>query len=179
MSNLKDRSCTLCGTATQAYSHEKYPFCLNCVTLGKAFEYIKKVSIKSVCVKCNIPVETGVLVRTKGLLCNGCYSSHMISKGLKSQKTAATERESKMSEQNAEEVSAEEVSAEAPQVKKKRTVVRLGQTKLIDKLLKDGKTDEQVLEEVKTQIPQYPAEKIPQLIKIRKAHLKKAQQTTA
>jgi hypothetical protein len=50
---------------------------------------------------------------------------------------------------------------------------RLGQTKLIDELLKAGKSDKEVFDTVRVKIPTYPADKLPKLIKLRQYHLKK------
>lgn len=50
---------------------------------------------------------------------------------------------------------------------------RLGQTKLIDKLLDKKMTDLEIFNEVQKEIPDYPKEKLPKLIKLRKYHQKK------
>jgi hypothetical protein len=50
---------------------------------------------------------------------------------------------------------------------------RLGQTKLIDSLLKEGKNDKQIFDAVREKIPAYPADKLPKLIKLRQYHMKK------
>ena len=50
---------------------------------------------------------------------------------------------------------------------------RLGQTKLIDELLKAGKSDKEVFDAVREKIPTYPADKLPKLIKLRQYHIKK------
>jgi hypothetical protein len=50
---------------------------------------------------------------------------------------------------------------------------RLGQTKLIDSLLKEGKNDKQIFDAVREKIPTYPADKLPKLIKLRQYHMKK------
>ena len=55
---------------------------------------------------------------------------------------------------------------------KKKSQNRLGQTKLIDTLLKAGKSEAEIIAEVKEKIPLYPAEKIPQMIKLRRYHVK-------
>lgn len=49
---------------------------------------------------------------------------------------------------------------------------RLGQTKLIDDLLKAGKSEQEIIAEVRSKIPLYPADKIPQMIKLRRYHVK-------
>lgn len=49
---------------------------------------------------------------------------------------------------------------------------RLGQTKLIDELLRAGKNEKEVFEVVRTKIPEYPADKLPKLIKLRQYHVK-------
>jgi hypothetical protein len=49
---------------------------------------------------------------------------------------------------------------------------RFGQTKLADELLTQGLTFEQVVEEIKKRLPLYPAEKIPQLVRIRMSGFK-------
>lgn len=48
---------------------------------------------------------------------------------------------------------------------------RLGQTLLVDSLLKTKKTDLEIYEEVRRKIPLYPEEKIMKLVKLRKYHL--------
>lgn len=50
---------------------------------------------------------------------------------------------------------------------------RLGQTKLIDDLLRAGKSEAEITEAIKTQIPSYPVERIPKMIKLRQYHVKK------
>lgn len=50
---------------------------------------------------------------------------------------------------------------------------RLGQTKLIDTLLKAGKTEKEIFNTVREKIPTYPADKLPKLIKLRQYHVKK------
>ena len=49
---------------------------------------------------------------------------------------------------------------------------RFGQTKLADELLAQGLTFEQVVEEIKKRLPLYPADKIPQLVRIRMSGIK-------
>ena len=49
---------------------------------------------------------------------------------------------------------------------------RFGQTKLADELLNQGLTFDQVVEEIKKRLPLYPADKIPQLVRIRMSGLK-------
>ncbi len=50
---------------------------------------------------------------------------------------------------------------------------RLGQTKLIDDLIKVGKTEKEIFDAVREKIPAYPADKLPKLIKLRQYHVKK------
>lgn len=50
---------------------------------------------------------------------------------------------------------------------------RLGQTKLIDDLLKAGKNEKEIFDTVREKIPSYPADKLPKLIKLRQYHVKK------
>jgi hypothetical protein len=66
-----------------------------------------------------------------------------------------------------------EVTAKTPKVKKESRQTRLGQTKLIDDLLKAGKTEKEVFDTVREKIPAYPADKLPKLIKLRQYHVKK------
>ena len=49
---------------------------------------------------------------------------------------------------------------------------RLGQTKLIDDLLRAGKSEAEIIAEVTAKIPAYPADKIPKMIKLRQYHIK-------
>lgn len=53
------------------------------------------------------------------------------------------------------------------------SINRMGQCKLVDGLIKEGKTDDQIAKEVKERIPEYPEEKIRPLIKIRRAHMER------
>lgn len=55
---------------------------------------------------------------------------------------------------------------------KKKSQNRLGQTKLIDELLRAGKNEAEIIATVKEKIPLYPAEMIPQMIKLRRYHVK-------
>jgi hypothetical protein len=50
---------------------------------------------------------------------------------------------------------------------------RLGQTKLIDELLKAGKNEKEVFDAVREKIPTYPADRLPKLIKLRQYVVKK------
>ncbi len=49
---------------------------------------------------------------------------------------------------------------------------RLGQTKLIDSYIKEGKSDSEIIASVKEKIPAYPSEKLPKLVKLRRYHTK-------
>lgn len=49
---------------------------------------------------------------------------------------------------------------------------RFGQTKLADELLSQGLTFDQVVEEIKKRLPLYPADKVPQLVRIRMSGFK-------
>jgi hypothetical protein len=60
-----------------------------------------------------------------------------------------------------------------PKAKKESRQTRLGQTKMIDDLLKAGKTEKEVFDTVRIKIPEYPADKLPKLIKLRQYHVKK------
>jgi hypothetical protein len=66
-----------------------------------------------------------------------------------------------------------EVVVKAPKAKKESRQTRLGQTKMIDDLLKAGKTEKEVFDTVREKIPAYPADKLPKLIKLRQYHVKK------
>ena len=57
--------------------------------------------------------------------------------------------------------------------KKESRQNRLGQTKLIDDLLKSGKSEKEIFDTVREKIPAYPADKLPKLIKLRQYHVKK------
>lgn len=67
----------------------------------------------------------------------------------------------------------EEPVAKVKAIKPEGRQKRLGQTKLIDDLLKAGKSEAEITEEVKKQIPSYPIERIPKMIKLRQYHVKK------
>jgi len=49
---------------------------------------------------------------------------------------------------------------------------RMGQTKMIDDLIKEGKSDDEIEKIIREKIPAYPAERLPKLIKLRHYHLK-------
>lgn len=66
----------------------------------------------------------------------------------------------------------EKEDAPAAKVKPAGRQKRLGQTKLIDDLLRAGKTEAEITEAVKTQIPSYPVDRIPKMIKLRQYHIK-------
>lgn len=59
-----------------------------------------------------------------------------------------------------------------PKAKKESRQIRLGQTTMIDDLLKAGKTEKEVFEEVSVRIPAYPKDKLPKLIKLRQYYVK-------
>lgn len=63
--------------------------------------------------------------------------------------------------------------AKVKEEKKEGRQTRLGQTKLIDTLLKAGKTEKEIFDTVREKIPSYPADKLPKLIKLRQYHVKK------
>lgn len=71
-----------------------------------------------------------------------------------------------------EEKPVKEKVVKEPKEKKKGSQNRLGQTKLIDELLKAGKSETEIIATVKEKIPLYPADKIPQMIKLRRYHVK-------
>jgi hypothetical protein len=60
-----------------------------------------------------------------------------------------------------------------PKAKKESRQTRLGQTKMIDDLLKAGKTEKEIFDTVREKIPAYPSDKLPKLIKLRQYHVKK------
>jgi hypothetical protein len=66
-----------------------------------------------------------------------------------------------------------EPKVKQPKVKKASRQTRLGQTKMIDDLLKLGKTEKEIFDTVREKIPEYPADKLPKLIKLRQYHVKK------
>jgi len=66
-----------------------------------------------------------------------------------------------------------EVVVKQPKAKKESRQTRLGQTKMIDDLLKAGKTEKEIFDTVREKIPAYPADKLPKLIKLRQYHVKK------
>lgn len=51
--------------------------------------------------------------------------------------------------------------------------LRLGQTKLIDDLMDKGLNDQEIFDGVRKEIPEYPEDKLPKLIKLRHYHKKK------
>ena len=67
---------------------------------------------------------------------------------------------------------AKEPTVKEPKAKKESRQTRLGQTKMIDDLLKAGKTEKEVFDMVSEKIPAYPKEKLPKLIKLRQYHVK-------
>ena len=76
--------------------------------------------------------------------------------------------------EDAREEKAEAKKVKAAEPKKESTrQTRLGQTKLIDELLKAGKNEKEVFDTVREKIPSYPADKLPKLIKLRQYHIKK------
>jgi len=66
-----------------------------------------------------------------------------------------------------------EIVDKEPKLKKVPRQNRLGQTKLIDGLLRAGKNEKEIFAAVREQIPSYPADKLPKLIKLRQYHVTK------
>lgn len=61
-----------------------------------------------------------------------------------------------------------------PAAEKKSTrQKRLGQTKLIDELIKQGKSEKEIFDAVREKIPEYPEIGLPKLIRLRQYHSKK------
>ncbi len=75
-------------------------------------------------------------------------------------------------EEKTEKAAAKKAKAAEPKKESGRQN-RLGQTKLIDELIKSGKTEKEIFDTVRTKIPTYPADKLPKLIKLRQYHVKK------
>lgn len=84
---------------------------------------------------------------------------------------AEVKRQEKVAGQKTSQVSSSELTTivvSEPKISHQR----FGQTKLADELLNQGLTFEQVVEEIKKRLPLYPADKIPQLVRIRISGLK-------